>query len=358
MRQRLHSQAAGLSSTSTHDTKRGEDARARLYALSEMPKIWADAVRRWAELNTPFRQDLGGITTPEPEVEWMFYQALAGAWPPDLALSDVDTLAGLSRRMAEFMLKAVREAKVHTSWTGQDAEYEEAIEGFTRAALDPARAQAFLEDFVSTCKEVFIVGALYSLSQTAIKLMAPGVPDIYQGTELWDLSFVDPDNRRPVDFDQRRALQETIDAVAANALVAGWRSGAIKMHLIQGGLKLRAVARDAFNKGDYLTLRAEGNAAEHVVAFARTFCGDSVVVIAPRLCRTLLEGQNIPLVPQQRWDNTVVPLPGGHGRRQYYNIVTGEEITSVPIVVGEALQSFPVAVLATAALNAKLRALA
>ena len=356
MERRLRRQAAGLSSTATHDTKRGEDARARLYSVSEMPEIWANAVRRWAEHNARFRQVLCGMTTPEPEVEWMFYQALAGAWPPGVAANDVETLASLSHRMSEFMVKAVREAKVHTSWTVQNAEYEEAVGTFTRATLDPARAQPFLEDFVSTCERIFVSGALNSLSQTAIKLTAPGVPDVYQGTELWDLSLVDPDNRRSVDFDQRQALLETVEAIPADALVTDWRSGAIKMRLLQVGLKLRAVASDLFDKGDYLPLPVEGKAAEHILAFARTFGPDLVVVIAPRLCLNLLGGRNTPLVPRQHWDNTVVGLPDGRDRPRYYNVVTSEETISAPLLVGEALQRFPVAVLVTAAFEAKFRA--
>ena len=204
MKRRLRRQAAGLSTTSTHDTKRGEDARARLYVLSEMPELWSSAVRRWAGLNAGHRRDVDGTPAPEPEVEWMFYQALAGVLPLDLSLADTEACSALCERMVGFMLKAVREAKAHTSWTGQNPAYEEAIEGFTRAALDPTRSKEFLQDVASTCEPIFRAGALNSLSQTAIKLAAPGVPDIYQGAELWDLSLVDPDNRRPLDFEPAR----------------------------------------------------------------------------------------------------------------------------------------------------------
>ena len=168
--------------------------------------------------------------------------AMKETW--DLTLDNAKGMADLSERMTQFMLKAVREAKAHTSWTGQNAEYEEAIESFTRAALDPAGAQSFLRDFVAACEPVFLAGALNSLSQTAIKLTAPGVPDIYQGTELWDLSLVDPDNRRHVDFDQRQLLQKKIDELATDALLADWRSGAIKMRLLQAGLRLRSSAKE------------------------------------------------------------------------------------------------------------------
>jgi (1->4)-alpha-D-glucan 1-alpha-D-glucosylmutase len=346
MERRLQRQWAALSSTTTHDTKRGEDARARLYVLSEMPETWATAVERWAKFNAPFRRNLGGMATPGPDVEWLFYQALAGAWPPDLSLDCAADLAVLSDRMAKFMSKAVREAKVYTSWTDQNAEYEDAIEDFTRAALDPARAHLFLGDFVSACEIIFRAGALNSISQTAIKLAAPGVPDIYQGAELWDLSLVDPDNRFSVDFDQRHSLQEVIDAMPVAALVANWRNGAIKMRLLRAGLKLRAVAPHVFEKGEYLPLMVEGKISEHVLAFARQLGPDAVVVIAPRLCLGLLGQDNLPLVPRACWDSTTVQVPDSLAGRHFRDVVTGEKILA-PFVLGEVLRRFPVALAIT-----------
>jgi (1->4)-alpha-D-glucan 1-alpha-D-glucosylmutase len=347
MAQRLREQPAGLSATSTHDTKRGEDARARLYVLSEMPQAWAGAVHRWADLNAVFRCNVEGVYAPEPEVEWMFYQALAGAWPADLTLGNLNGMADLSERMTHFMLKAVREAKLHTSWTGQNAEYEEAIESFTRTVLDPAVAQSFLQDFVATCEPVFLAGALNSLSQMAIKLTAPGVPDIYQGTELWDLSLVDPDNRRAIDFDQRQLLQKKIDELAADALLADWRSGAVKMRMLHVGLKLRSSAKDLFAQGDYVPLEVDGVAANHVVAFARVFGAEAVVTIAPRVCLNLLDGQNVPLVPREIWGSTVVKLAQPLLGYRWFNVAMGESVAATCCLsVGEILQHFSVAVLA------------
>jgi len=345
---RLRRQPAGLSASSTHDTKRGEDARARLYALSEMPEPWSAAVNRWAGLNVGLRQSVDGLTTPNPEVEWMFYQALAGAWPPGLALDDAGPLAELGQRMAQFMLKAVREAKVYTSWTAQNAAYEDAIESFTRAALDPARSKAFLQDFVATCSPVLLAGALNSLSQTAIKLTAPGVPDIYQGSELWDLSLVDPDNRRPVDFDRCQSLQKTIGEAETTALLSDWRSGAVKMRLIEAGLKLRHRTKALFAGGDYVPLSLQGAAAAHAVAFARIAGGEAVVTIAPRACLELLDGERIPLVPRDRWGDTRLELPEPLAGHRWHNVVTGEVLPSRSrLAVGEVLQRFPVAVLAS-----------
>ncbi|HSD93508.1 MAG TPA: malto-oligosyltrehalose synthase [Methyloceanibacter sp.] len=344
MERRQQRQAAGLSATATHDTKRGEDARARLYALSEMPDAWGNAVHRWAGLTAELHSDCGGLIVPEPETEWMFYQALAGAWPLDLKLEDGQGLSALSDRMAEFMLKAVREAKVHTSWTGQNEDYEEAVRAFTTAALDPTRARAFLRDFVAFCQPIFVAGALNSLAQTAIKLTAPGVPDIYQGTEFWDFSLVDPDNRRPVDFDTRRSELKKAGEALTEDLVVNWRDGAIKMRLLKAGLDLRKTARNIFSEGDYLPVQIEGPAADHAVAFARLLASSAVVVIAPRLCLELLEGQDGPLVPRSRWGDTIVRLPKSFANQTLRDILTGRSITGEAVELAEILETFPVGV--------------
>ncbi len=347
MAQRLRHQPAGLSATSTHDTKRGEDSRARLYVLSEMPEAWAAAVHRWTVLNAEFRRVSDERVMPEPEVEWMFYQALAGVWPPDLACDDATGLAALADRMAQFMLKAVREAKMHTSWTAQDPDYEAAVEGFTRAALDPARAGLFLQNFVAMCGPVFLAGALNSLSQTAIKLTAPGVPDIYQGSELWDLSLVDPDNRRAVDYDTCRSLQASVGDAVPAALLADWRSGAVKMLLLHAGLALRVRAHDLFASGDYVPLTVEGAAAENVLAFARVAGTQAVITIVPRIGLNLLSGESIPLVPRERWGDTDVMLPPELSSRNWRDVITGATHKAQGrLLVGAALERFPVAVLA------------
>ena len=347
MGQRLRHQPAGLSTTSTHDTKRGEDSRARLYVLSEMPEAWAAAVYRWTVLNAEFRRVSDDLVTPEPEVEWMFYQALAGAWPPDLACDDATGLAALADRMAEFMLKAVREAKVHTSWTGQNVEYEAAVESFTRAALDPAKAGPFLQNFTAMCGLVFLAGALNSLSQTAIKLTAPGVPDIYQGAELWELSLVDPDNRRAVDYERCQALQATIGEAAPDALLADWRSGAVKMRLLHAVLALRARAHDLFASGEYAPLVVEGSAAENILAFARVSGTQATITIVPRICLSLLSGESTPLVPAESWGDTKVKLPANLSGQSWRDVVTGAAHGGQSLSVGEVLRAFPVSILAS-----------
>lgn len=282
----------------------------------------------------------------------MFYEALAGAWPPDLACDDAGGLAALADRMAQFMLKAVREAKMHTSWTAQDADYEAAVEGFTRAALDPAQAAAFLQNFVAMCGPVFLAGALNSLSQTAIKLTAPGVPDIYQGSELWELSLVDPDNRRAVDYDACRSLQASVGDAAPEALLVDWRSAAPKMRLLLAGLALRARGKDLFAGGEYVPLLVEGAAAENVLAFARVSGWQAVITIVPRMSLGLLSGESTPLVPLERWDDTEVKLPPHLSGQNWLDVITGEVQTAQGrLSVGEVLRRFPVAVLANEVLQ-------
>ncbi len=346
MMRRLARQPFGLSATSTHDTKRGEDARARLYALSEMPEDWSAAVERWSAQNAALRADLSGLPVPEPETEWAFYQALLGAWPPALSPADGDGLGALAERMAQFMLKAVREAKVYTSWTAQDADYERAVEQFTRRTLDAEVSPAFLDDFLGTCRPVFIAGALNGLTQTLLKLTAPGVPDIYQGAEGWDFSLVDPDNRRPVDFDARRQMLERIADADVAALVGNWISGAPKMHVMRAGLSLRARSPALFADGAYLPLGAEGARAEHVIAFARTHGADAVITVAPRFALGLLEGETAPLIPGGRWEDTRILLPEEMADRSWRNLLDGahqERASALPL--RELLPQFPVALL-------------
>jgi (1->4)-alpha-D-glucan 1-alpha-D-glucosylmutase len=347
MRRRLRRQPAALSATSTHDTKRGEDARARLYALSEMSELWSSAVRRWADLNARHHRDVDGVITPEPEVEWMFYQALAGVFPMDLSAGDIAAFPELSERMIGFMLKAVREAKAHTTWTGQNTPYEEAVEGFTRAALDPTQSRDFLQDFVSTCEPVVQSGALNSLSQIAIKLAAPGVPDVYQGAELWDLSLVDPDNRRPLDFERFDTSLKTCGTTDLDALTTAWRNGAIKMFVIQAGLALRNQAGSLFAKGDYMPLHVSGGMADRVAAFARVLKDDAAIVIVPRFPLELLRGRDSLVPASSQWSDTAVDLPANLQGAEFRNIFTEEAfMTNASLPVREVLARFPIAILA------------
>jgi (1->4)-alpha-D-glucan 1-alpha-D-glucosylmutase len=350
MAKRQRTQPGGLSTTSTHDTKRGEDARARIYALSEMPRAWRDGVARWSLLNEPFRCGLPTGSMPEPAMEWLFYQALAGSWPAEwvgrgIAMPGELDLTPLRLRMLAFMEKAIREAKVRTSWTNIDEAYERAVAEFVTAVLNAETGAAFLADFALVCRPVWIAGAINSLSQLAVKLCAPGVPDIYQGTELWDFSLVDPDNRRPVDFDTRQAMSVSIREQKPETLLAEWTTGAPKLALLIAGLGLRNAHPALFAGGNYVPLQVLGPRADHIVAFARVL-EDSVVTVALPRFVVGLSAQDLPLVPAKAWGDTVVLLPEAIRRRRMHDVVTGATLnTGSHLIVSEALARFPVGLL-------------
>ncbi len=347
MAARRRRQPAGLSATGTHDTKRGEDARARLYVLSEMPDAWRRAVARWAALNAPHRTELASGPAPEPAMEWLFYQALAGAWPCGLSSTDEPGLAALRARMLAYMEKAVREAKLRTSWTNPDVPYEKAISAFITGALSRNTGEEFLSDFEDTCRPVWRAGAINSLAQLAIKLAAPGVPDIYQGAELWDFSLVDPDNRTPVDFGIRQHLLEAVVDAEPQALLGDWATGAPKLALTAAGLRLRRERPALFASGSYLPLSSVGDGARHVVAFARLLDDAFVVVIAPRFVLALTEGADRPLVPPDRWGDTAVALPESLRSRQMRDALTSAvHEAGSSLRLAEALRHMPVALLA------------
>jgi (1->4)-alpha-D-glucan 1-alpha-D-glucosylmutase len=346
MLQRREGQPYGLSTTATHDTKRGEDTRARLYALSEMPEAWAAAVGRWREQNLSLKRDVRGHLAPDPEAEWAFYQALAGAWPPDLAPDDASGLAALAERMAQFALKAAREAKLHTSWTATDPDYEQALEHFVRGTLDPKISPAFPSDFARVLRPVVVAGSLNSLTQTLVKLAAPGVPDVYQGTELWDFSLVDPDNRRPVDFQRISGLAGAVAQRNVPELIHDWRSGAVKLHLLKAGLRLRAQRPGLFGAGAYLPLDVTGDHRHRVVAFARVLGEEAAVAVAPRLALDLLNGVDVPMVPPARWDGTAVMLPAVLANRYWVDVCTGQHVDAgAEVALSAILHICPVALM-------------
>ncbi|MEQ9609843.1 MAG: malto-oligosyltrehalose synthase, partial [Kiloniellaceae bacterium] len=288
MTERQASQPAGLSATATHDTKRGEDARARLYALSEMPGRWRQATARWSAMNARHRIAVPEGDAPEPEIEWLFYQALAGAWPAALVREPLSSeaavreLSDLRERFLAYMEKACREAKSRTTWTNTNKEYEEAVAGFVSALLTVESGGEFLTDFAKTCTPLWLAGAVNSLSQLALKLTAPGIPDIYQGCELWDFSLTDPDNRRPVDFHLRESLLDEGAAGDTARLMEDWLSGAPKMALLAAGLRARRQHPQLFAEGRYEPLEVKGARAENLVAFQRRAGDKRLVVVVPR----------------------------------------------------------------------------
>ena len=273
--ERLRTSPNGLTATATHDTKRGEDARMRILALSELPDEWAARVREWDGMNHRLATAAhDGSPWPSRAHQYMIYQALIGAWPDRL---DADFTA----RIKTYALKAAREGKQETSWTAPNEKYEAALDGYISALLDPARSQSFLDSFGAFAARTALIGALNSLSQLTLKVLGPGIPDIYQGTEFWDLSLVDPDNRRPVNFGQRASELGRPDDNWTR-LAENWRDGRIKLHLLRKLLDIRQHHAELFRRGDYIGLDVSGPHADHVIAFARRWKRDEIVVAVGR----------------------------------------------------------------------------
>jgi (1->4)-alpha-D-glucan 1-alpha-D-glucosylmutase len=266
----------GMTATATHDTKRGEDARARLMALSEIPGEWTSAVARWKILNARHLAVDGDLRAPSSATEYMLYQALLGAWPmegPD---------AGFTERIQAYALKAAREGKEQTSWLNPNQAYEAGLTAFIGRILDASLSGEFIESISAMAGRVALLGALNSLSQITLKATLPGVPDFYQGTEFWDLSLVDPDNRRPVDFAARAAALSALGTPDWGALSQGWSNGHVKLAWTAHLLKLRTELAEAFTNGDYQALPVEGQHRDHVIAFARRKGGDAAIVVVMR----------------------------------------------------------------------------
>ena len=349
MSERLHTQPGGLSATTTHDTKRGEDARARLYVLSEIPQLWHQAACRWSGMNAGQRADLGDGPVPGTDVEWHFYQALAGVWPADLSPGDEPALAALRGRMLTYMEKSAREAKTRTSWTGINHDYEDALRIFVSTTLSTVAGGRFLNDFVRTCRPVWVAGAVNSLAQLAIKLAAPGIPDFYQGSELWDLSLVDPDNRSPVDFASRRRLLKSVSSAEPECLLDEWPAGGAKLALTTAGLRMRSQRPLLFASGNYVPLDAIGEQSRHIIGFARLLEADFVVVITPRFVFDLIAGVDRPLIPADRWGDTAIVLPDVLHGRPTCDALTGSRYeATATLSAAKVLSRFPVAMLVAA----------
>lgn len=324
MKTRLERQPDALSGTSTHDTKRGEDARARLYTLTEAPELWAECVARWRQMNQTKVVFLNDGTAPRGVDTWMLYQALAGVWPTTLQPQDEAGLQALEARFVEFVEKALREAKLRTDWVDSNDAYENAVLGYARHLLSPEN-QTFLQDFTASLQPFIRAGLVNSITQTVIKLAAPGVPDIYQGSEALNFSLVDPDNRREPDF---AALESMLsqDEKPASITEEGWLSGQLKQQVTARLLRLRQQKPALFRKGDYLALNASGRQVENVIAFARAESDDALIVIAPRLVFSALQNSHA-LPYTEHWAQTELALPGQLANRRYRDILTGEEIT-------------------------------
>lgn len=337
MRTRLEKQPDALSGTSTHDTKRGEDARARLYTLTEAPARWAECVTRWREMNKEKVSMLEDGPAPRPAVAWMIYQALAGVWPVTLQPDDAEGLKALEGRFVEFVEKALREAKQRTDWVDSNDAYESAVLDYVRHLLSPDN-QPFLQDFTTSLLPFIRAGLVNSLTQTLIKLAAPGVPDIYQGSEALNFSLVDPDNRLEPDYPE---LERLLDAQehADPRLQEGWSSGQLKQSFIARLLHLRQEKPALFRHGDYLPLNADGEQADNVIAFARVDEDDALIVLAPRLLFGALDGS---------LNGAVIPLPERLAHRHYRDMLSGEDVLLNDRVNLRSIGGFTFAVLVSA----------
>jgi (1->4)-alpha-D-glucan 1-alpha-D-glucosylmutase len=338
--------------TSTHDTKRSEDVRARLNVLSEMTTPWRDAVRRWSRINRSRKREIDGQQAPSRNDEYHFYQTLVGTWP--LTEPDPAGAVAYRERIEAYMLKAAREAKQRTSWTERHAPYEEALLQFVRSVLEPRDNNLFLGDFVEFQRPIARFGLMNALSQTLCKLTAPGVPDIYQGNEIWDFSLVDPDNRRAVDYPCRRALLTELQHAdaAPRAAAEHMEDGRAKLLLTWKTLQLRRAHPQLFRDGDYRRLRVRGSRAQHLCAFARRFRQQSLVVIAPRLYRRLLGDEGGLPLGDAVWGETLIELPREERSRvSFRNVLDGAQLVpvrqgeSVGVLAAHALAEFPVALL-------------
>ncbi len=344
-----------LLTTSTHDTKRSEDVRTRIDALSEMPREWRAALTRWSRMNASSKHSVDGPSAPDRNEEYLLYQTLLGAWPLE-GLSD-ERREEFQARVAQAMLKSIKEAKVNTSWTNPNPAYEQAVEDFVRAVLDGGESNAFLGDFQDFQRRVSFFGMFSSLSQTLLKLTSPGVPDIYQGNEVWDFSLVDPDNRREVDYERRISLLRDLrsraegkdeGAALAEELVRTREDGRIKLWVTHCALRLRREMPELFRAGSYRPLRAVGAKRQHLCAYERVWNGHRVAVAAPVLLVGLTGGRELPPVGDDVWEDTFVALGDGPAWR---NAFTGERLTAaegrggIAIPAGRLLRDFPVALL-------------
>jgi (1->4)-alpha-D-glucan 1-alpha-D-glucosylmutase len=358
-RERRQSWPLAMLATATHDTKRGEDARARLNVLSELAEEWRAGVFRWSRTNAGMRTQVDGSPAPVRGDEYIFYQSLLGSWPPGMEEPD----AKYVERVRQFMLKAIKEKKEHTSWIHPSEAYDTATSNFVHRALTGRRADRFLGNFVPFAKRVAWLGMLNSLSQTVLKIASPGVPDFYQGTELWDLSLVDPDNRRPVDYERRRELLDGMEPLltdssaaaeagpAAAEMLANWQDGRIKLYVTTPGLRLRRQLPSVFLDGEYVPLEVEGERKDQAVAFARILGNRSVVAVVPRLVAGLAGTENRLPVGAEVWEQNAIVLPQNLTGHRFRNVLTREELTPVAtsegarILLGDTFRVLPVAIL-------------
>ncbi|MBX3339995.1 MAG: malto-oligosyltrehalose synthase [Nitrospira sp.] len=346
-----------LLTTSTHDTKRGEDVRARINVLSEIPERWRAALASWAKHNRRFRVKVDETVAPDRNEEYLLYQTLLGAWPS--TPMDQPQYEEFEKRIEQYMIKAIREAKVHTGWINPREDYEEGVKRFVQAILDRSVSNPFLDEFLPFQAFVARCGMNNSLAQLLVKITAPGIPDCYQGTELWEFSLVDPDNRRPVDFDhraailqdcQKRAGQDDVNRLAlVRRLLESWEDGRIKLYLLQTGLRHRREHAALYLDGDYVPLECDGVREANICAFARLHHEQAIVTVIPRLTAEVIQSDSAGAVDP--WQDTRLTVPSWKPGSLYMNLLTGQRLETVTeegrqvLPINQVLRDCPVALL-------------
>ncbi|HVP81140.1 MAG TPA: malto-oligosyltrehalose synthase [Thermodesulfobacteriota bacterium] len=359
--ERVKSWPGGLSETSTHDTKRSEDVRARLNVLSEIPDEWRHHVARWSRINNKKKFVVEGQVVPDRNEEYLFYQTLLGAWP--IRPMNGTEYEGFQKRIKDFMLKAVREAKVNSSWISPNTPYEDALLKFVDGVTSRPLNNPFVQDFDPFRKKVSYCGMFNSLSQTTLKITSPGTPDFYQGTEVWDFSLVDPDNRRPVNFELRRGLLRALKEKMAlsgsdlsgfaRGLLREWEDGSIKLYVIFRSLNYRKENRQVFTDGAYISLQGDGDLQNHICAFARQWEGKVVLVIVPRFLTRLVESPDELPLGHKVWRDSWLVLPPQISAVRFKSVFTAETIETVErdgrtgLALDQVFAYFPVALLET-----------
>ena len=339
-----------LLATTTHDTKRSEDTRARINVLSEIPEEWKKSICYWRELNQIKKvqtEEEGEI--PDANEEYLLYQTLVGSWPIEGINNNNREV--YSKRIEAYMLKAIKEAKMHTSWINPDEKYDETVQDFVRKILSSDKENLFLQDFQNFMPKIIWAGMFNSLSQTLLKLTSPGIPDIYQGSELWNLTLVDPDNRQPVDYAIRKTMLEKIKKESENLdnllgiLLKSSQDGAIKLYITWRLLNLRKDNRELFEQGNYNPLEIKGDKKEHVIAFTRYWGGKNIIVAAARNFTKLSEVEELP-VGDKVWKNTSLSLPPSFPQGQYRDIFSGARLEiNEEVGLGQIFKRLPIALL-------------
>ena len=333
--------------TATHDHKRGEDTRARIAVISERAEWFAGKVRRWREMSASHIQQLGDGAAPSPGDELMLFQILLGSWPLELRADDQAAMEQYCTRILQWQEKALREAKLRTTWSDPNSDYESACRQHVEYLLLTDEGAPLRDEIAAAAAELAPAGALNSLVQSLLRMTTPGVPDLYQGAEYWDFSLVDPDNRRPVDFTARQ--HSLASAASLDELLQSWHDGRIKQAVIRRTLQLRRRYPRLFSEGRYLPLAVSGEQAEQLLAFARELEGEWVVVVVPRLAADLLGDRGVPSIPAQRWGNTRIELPEALNGSEFERLFDGTTVSSqqASLEVARVLDGLSAAVLHT-----------